>query len=197
MLTLKLQEDTKVFFTSDTHFNHSSIIDYCHRPFKDVNEMNETLIKNWNSVVSSNDIVFHLGDIIFGGSTIWNSIIPRLNGRINLILGNHCHKNWREWYGKWFETVSEQLTIKINDTLCILTHYPLLCFPSNFINLFGHVHLLKSNNEGSDFERLDYLKPNQYDVGVDFNNFTPIEFKDVLKIIQNQIFLNKNTKELI
>ncbi len=50
-----------VFFTSDTHFNHTNIIRFCSRPFKDVEHMNETLIANWNRVVGPDNIVFHLG----------------------------------------------------------------------------------------------------------------------------------------
>ena len=53
-----------IFFTSDTHFNHENIIKYCSRPYVDKNEMNEDLIKRWNSVVKENDIVFHLGDFM-------------------------------------------------------------------------------------------------------------------------------------
>lgn len=41
-------DDSKVFFTSDTHFNHGNIIRFCDRPFKDVEMMNETIIANWN-----------------------------------------------------------------------------------------------------------------------------------------------------
>ena len=52
----------KVFFTSDTHFNHTNIIQYCQRPFKSTDEMNEAMIDNWNSVVGEDDTVFHLGD---------------------------------------------------------------------------------------------------------------------------------------
>lgn len=44
-------DGAKVYFTSDTHFNHANIIGFCSRPFKNVNEMNETLIANWNRVV--------------------------------------------------------------------------------------------------------------------------------------------------
>lgn len=51
--------------------------------------MNEELIKRWNEVISKEDTVFHLGDFAFGGAEIWNKTLPRLNGHIVLILGNH------------------------------------------------------------------------------------------------------------
>jgi calcineurin-like phosphoesterase family protein len=82
-------DGSKVYFTSDTHFYHSNIIGFCKRPFKNVEDMNETLIGNWNRVVSQDDIVFHLGDFCLGGSHEWTKILNRLNGKIYLILGNH------------------------------------------------------------------------------------------------------------
>ena len=51
-------DGSKVYFTSDTHFYHSNIIGFCKRLFKNVEDMNETLIENWNQVVSQDDIVF-------------------------------------------------------------------------------------------------------------------------------------------
>ena len=46
------------FFTSDTHFNHANIIHFCNRSFKNAEQMNETLIANWNSVITPDDTVF-------------------------------------------------------------------------------------------------------------------------------------------
>ena len=67
-------DGSRVFFTSDTHFNHTNIIRFCNRPFKDVTHMNETIIANWNSVVGPDDIIFHLGDFCLGGSAEWKNI---------------------------------------------------------------------------------------------------------------------------
>lgn len=82
---------TKKFFTSDTHFNHARVIELCNRPFRDVREMDETMILNWNRVVGENDIVFHLGDFGFGlhDAERIRGIFFRLNGRKRLVIGNH------------------------------------------------------------------------------------------------------------
>ena len=57
----------KLFFTSDLHFHHANILEYCHRPFKDVEDMNEQLIYNWNNVVPEDGNVFMAGDFIHTG----------------------------------------------------------------------------------------------------------------------------------
>ena len=51
------------FFTSDTHFGHNNIIEYCKRPYTSVEEMDAALEKNWNEVVKPDDLVYHLGDL--------------------------------------------------------------------------------------------------------------------------------------
>lgn len=56
-----------VFFTADTHFFHHSIIKYCRRPFRSVEEMNAGIIARWNAQVGKDDRIYHLGDVSFGG----------------------------------------------------------------------------------------------------------------------------------
>jgi calcineurin-like phosphoesterase family protein len=93
MTILNNLKPDKVFFTSDTHFGHKAIIDYCKRPFATVDYMDDMLISNWNEVVSDDCTVFHLGDFAFGGPPYWESIRSRLRGHIYLIKGNHkCYK---------------------------------------------------------------------------------------------------------
>ena len=60
-------KESKIFLIGDLHFGHRNIIKYCNRPFKDVEDMTEKLIKNWNSVVGKNDIVYVDGDFALCG----------------------------------------------------------------------------------------------------------------------------------
>lgn len=187
-----------IFFTSDTHFNHANIIKYCMRPFADKDEMNEALINNWNSVVKENDIVFHLGDFMFGNMNRFWDFRSRLNGKIYLIHGNHDYELMDKVnVDDGFEIVTSQLNIVVNGQKIYLNHFPLLTFDGIYKEkpswqLFGHVHSNKNiPGTSADVKRLDYLLPMQYDVGVDNNNYRPISFDEVKSIINTQIEMTK------
>ena len=177
-----------VFFTSDTHFYHRNIIDFCQRPFKSVDDMIETLISNWNKVIGADDIVFHLGDICLGDSAKWNGILDRLNGKI-IILGNHDMRNFRKSYSERFEAVTLQMDIEADGQKIFLNHYPFLCYECSYDDtwqLFGHVHTNKYNI-GKDAPQLRMLFQTQYDVGGDNNDLTPVSVAQVKEIIEKQI----------
>lgn len=179
----------KVFFTSDTHFGHTNIITFCNRPFKNVEEMNETLIENWNKVVGKDDIVFHLGDFCLGGPEEWTRILERLNGKIYLVVGNHDIRNITQGYRGSFEHIAMQMYIEIGKRKIFLNHCPFLCFSGAYKDtwqLFGHVHTSPCSTN-IDTPRLDVLFPTQYDVGVDNNNFTPVSYKEVRSTILKQV----------
>lgn len=55
---------SKIFLTSDLHFNHDREFIYGPRGFKSVEEMNEALIKNWNGTVTNEDDVYVLGGFL-------------------------------------------------------------------------------------------------------------------------------------
>lgn len=183
-----------VFFTSDTHFGHKAILDFCHRPFKDIEEHDQALINNWNSVVSPEDTVFHLGDFCFGGYPKWKEIREQLNGHIILIKGNHDEKNMNASAIQLFDYVSYQMRILIDSQTVYLNHFPYLCFahqdPAHYkdyiIQCYGHVHSGPLST-ATDMERLKYCFPTQYDVGVDNNNYTPVSWKEVQEKINQQI----------
>ena len=126
------------FFTSDSHFYHGNIIKYCARPFADVDEMNNRLIDNWNSVVSKDDIVWHLGDFSFGKKDNIFEVFPKLNGKINLVMGNHDHEKIKFYYDVGFHRVYDR-PIVVNNFV-VLSHAPLEWVKAPMFNIFGHVH---------------------------------------------------------
>lgn len=135
----------KYFVISDTHFNHKNIIGYCNRPFKDVDDMNKTMIKLWNETVSNNDVVLHLGDVAFGNKEEAKKILQQLNGRKVLIRGNHdC---WSDSFYKecGFEQVSRYPILwggtPEENGFFLLSHAPLLLSETTpYFNYYGHVH---------------------------------------------------------
>ena len=188
---------THTFFTSDTHFFHSKVIRYCNRPFQSVEQMNEVLIENWNSVVKKKDTVFHLGDFCFGSPAQWNDILDKLNGKIHLIIGNHDQKVCRKLENR-FESISMQMYINIDGQIICFNHYPFLCYSGSgwkVWQLHGHIHI---NSDGIsdviDKSRMDMLLPGQYDVGVDNNNFTLVSFDKVKDCIFRQFEKLRDTQ---
>ena len=95
-----------------THFGHEKIIFKADRPFSSLEEMDETMIENWNKMVRRQDTVWHLGDFCFGGR---NYYMDRLNGNIMAVRGNHDPKSWGD-----LMRVIKRFGHKI--TLC---HYPM------------------------------------------------------------------------
>lgn len=110
-----------IWVTSDNHFDHKNIIKYCNRPFKDVNEMNETMIKNWNNVVKPNDTVYHLGDFALTSAKRYEYFLSRLHGHIIIILGNH-DKSVKRMKELGFSEVYKKMVIFDGK---ILTHVPI------------------------------------------------------------------------
>ena len=199
-ITLNSKEH-RIFFTSDLHFGHRNIIEYCKRPWNTVEEMDEGLIDNWNSIVGKDDIVFDLGDFAFASPQRWKELIASLNGHHHLILGNH---EIIRYPGKetlaLFESVNYQLLLNIDGRYVYLNHYPFLCYggswksPKNAVwQLFGHTHS-RPNDSGHDKDRLANLFPYQYDVGVDNNNYKPISWESINDIINKQVW-SKQTIE--
>ena len=199
----KFKDGNRIFFTSDTHFNHEHILKFCNRPFETLESMNETIINNWNKVVPADGLVFHLGDFAWGDYNGWKKIRETLNGEIILIKGNHDFRNGPRSKTQWdslFKYTTQQLYIKIENRKLFLNHCPLLCYggiyrqPQDLVyQLFGHVHLTPSNNKGKDADVVfNSCWPTQYDVGVDLNGFTPIPWETVKDKIDTQVKENKN-----
>lgn len=113
-----------MWFTSDNHFGHKNVIKYCNRPFKNIQDMNELMIYNWNCCVMPDDIIFHLGDFSFLGMVESTKIVSRLNGYKILIKGNH-DKSRAKMLRMGFNEVMKKMILPINsEDKFVLSHYP-------------------------------------------------------------------------
>jgi calcineurin-like phosphoesterase family protein len=176
-----------IYFTADTHFHHSNIIKLSKRPFKDVDEMNETLISNWNSLVTGNDEIYILGDFLYkGNGQQANEILKRLNGVKYLIKGNHeRYLNAPEFDVSNFAWVKDFDIINYKDAQFVLFHYPILEWPYYFrksAHLYGHVH---DNDICATPKTADMLGSRAVNVGVDVHKFYPVS----ADVIYAQVFM--------
>ena len=169
-------ENNKVWIISDHHFHHKNILKYEDRPFNTIEEMNEKMIENWNSVINDSNKVFHLGDFCFSNKEDTKSIIDKLNGYIILIKGNHDRKHSTKWLLETgFDEVYSYPIIYCQDY--ILSHEPIdFRLLKGFKNIHGHIHSPKRELEYPDVNKDSYIN-----VCVEVNNYTPILFEKILK----------------
>lgn len=187
-----------IWFTSDQHFGHANIIRYCNRPFASMAEMDDALVDDWNRVVASRDMVYHLGDFTLAGPEQAAAYFRRLNGYITMVTPPWHHD------ARWVRglhildtrtgTLTHALpllllTLKkhgsgkhpMRVTLC---HYPLEEWEAKHHgawHLHGHSHGVKDPSRTAPI----------LDVGVDnafllFGQHRPFAFEEVAKIMESR-----------
>ena len=175
----------KKYVISDLHFNHKKILEYCGRPFKTVEEMNQTIINNWNDIINEDDIVYVLGDFCFGNKEMLKEITSQPKGRKILVLGNHDNLTKTAYYEAGFETVSKSPMIIDGDF--ILSHQPIQGDLGKFFNIHGHIHRLPTEEQ---------ISPRHFDIGVDSHNFFPHDLEKVEKCLYRGIRQSARQKKV-
>jgi calcineurin-like phosphoesterase family protein len=126
--------------------------------------MDEFMVEKWNSIVTDNDTVYHLGDVYFPKSRpadgkYFDNLLGSLRGRKELILGNH-DKGKNEILSKHFSKIHGVLELRKHNV--VLSHYPLhrSCFGKEEANIHGHIHnnyfILDSSYFNASVELHDY-----------------------------------------
>ena len=199
-MKLTLNRGQKLWFTSDTHYNHGNICSAttqwtdpvtC-REFESLEKMNAHLIGNINEKVGQDDILFHLGDWSFGGfeqiELFRNQIVCK---NVHIITGNHDHhiENNREGIQSIFSSVNKYLNLVVKwnvgtplmgEQRFALMHFPIASWDNmarGAIHLHGHVHFPADKRIGVG---------KMMDVGCDGNELYPIEMGEVLKLMRDQ-----------
>ncbi len=159
---------SKVYFTSDLHFGDKTLCNIIRN--MSAEESDELIVSNWNKTVNKRDKIYILGDITTT-TEIQHTRFKELNGDIVLIGGNHD-----------LENIGCKLGIDVIGALeykgFICTHIPIHPNETLFYkgNLHGHLH--SSSNLG----------PEYFNVNVEFNNYTPVLFEDIVKHFDDKSF---------
>lgn len=195
---IKIEKNRKVYITSDSHFAHKNI---CRgvtdwrlpdgsiptdqtRDFDTIEEMNETIVNNINSVVGEDDVLIHLGDFSFGGfNNIQKFRDMIVCKEIHLVLGNHDHHVELNRYGvqELFNSVSHYLRVQYKFKTFVLCHFPISSWDGlnkGHIHLHGHVHLPTD---------LRFGKGKKMDVGMDGHpTFGVYDMDEIIKIMDGR-----------
>lgn len=155
-------------FTSDEHYGHAKVIGYNNRPFKNVEEMDTIIINRFNEKVAPSDVTVHAGDFCWlsNKQKVYDTYLSKLNGTHILLVGSHDH-----WQSKSAKYIWRK---RIDEHLIVVCHYAMRtweCSHYGSWQLFGHSHG-KLKTEGL-----------QYDVGVDNNDYYPVSFDQVKRIM--------------
>ena len=184
------------YYISDLHFGHYNIIKLCNRPFTTVEEMNETLIKNWNDTITDNDTIYVVGDFAFLDVEKALAIRNRLKGKIVLIEGNHDIKNLKNpKFRTAFDEVHQLLTIVDHiddkDYMIALCHYPIVEWNGYFRNsyhIFGHIH----NNTRNKSYEIVRNEPRALNCGCEITNYRPMTLEELIKV--NDVYKRRSPK---
>ena len=178
----------RYWFSADYHLGHKNIIKYCNRPFKSLEHMNETIIRNHNARVKPDDVLIHVGDFCFNNTSSergegiristqeWES---KLNGKIIHIKGNHDKNNGTK-------TIIQGMLIQFMRHYVWCVHKPQHYNKKYDINFVGHIHnnwefKLKDDYIFDKDNKIMILESDLINVGVDVNRFMPVSFEELIK----------------
>lgn len=174
----------EIYLTSDTHFTHSQPFIYKERGFNSIEEMNEKIVENWNSIVQPEDVIYHLGDVMLGDLESGIEYLKRLNGHIYIAIGNHDTETRIRAYTacRNVEAVEFGYRLKHGKKSCILTHYPTITANMDNIRVpsfYGHTH-----------QKTNFYEPyrDMYHVGMDSHSCYPIHIDAALKELYNRFY---------
>ena len=165
---------TDQFFIADTHFFHANVLKFTGkdgtriRPkFQSLDEMHEYIVEKWNSVVSANALVYHLGDVTFQYHGLFQALMYRLNGTKHLLLGNH-DKPWNPALQVHFAKLGLWRVFKEHGFTA--SHLPLRLdsLRHGAFNVHGHIHE----------KRMD--DPHYINVSVEVRDYTPVHLDSIL-----------------
>lgn len=162
------------WLTTDTHFGHAKMLEYCNRP-----EGFEKLILNHLSKnIQPHDVLIHLGDICMRNDEYWHAELLKIHGKKWLVKGNHDKKSSAWYLEQGWDMVCNSFTLNFHGETVLFSHQPTI--ENGFtINIHGHFH-------NTDFKTHDpalakILTDKHLLLALEFNNYMPWNLETIIK----------------
>ena len=170
------------YVTSDLHLGHRRVIEFAERPFKSLEEMNDTILTNLIAPLRKNDSLYILGDIAWN-KTVMNELCARLPYGVDVFCnkGNHDSSKVLKPNDK-IKEVYYMKEIKLGGIPTTLCHYPMKIWNEshhNSFDLFGHIH------KNEKFRQFD-LVGKMLNVNCEFHDFTPWAEDEIIEYMSHQ-----------
>ena len=179
-----------IYFTSDNHFGHNRIIQYCERPFDNIHIMDQVIFDRINETVGVDDTLYMLGDFCFRGKKPIEYRSRIMCQDVHICLGNHDKRNDYKDDLQGFSSVQEVKEIIYCNQRIYLSHYPHRSWPASHKGswmLFGHVHSkLDSEDKRSNRKTLDVGVDNCVNYNKPFGQ--PFSFKEIQRIFKDRTY---------
>ena len=125
------------WITTDTHFGHEKMHEYCQRP----DDYEEQIFRNLKYFINDDDILIHLGDFCIYKDEYWHERFwKEIAGNHWLIKGNHDRKSYTWYLSRGWDVVAERLDMKLFGKNIVFTHIPITNLKEDEINIHGHFH---------------------------------------------------------
>lgn len=178
----------KIFMTSDLHFGHDRSFIWSPRGFNSIAEHDATIIRNWNNVVSEDDNVYVLGDLMLGDNEYGVNCLRQLNGQLHVVYGNHDTDVRKQLYAELHNVVEicgHAAMLRYRKYSFYLSHFPTMTgnlekenLHQCILNLSGHTH-----SRDKFYMDLPYV----YNCALDAHNNAPVLLDDIIEDMKGKV----------
>ena len=176
-----------IYFSSDLHSKHSKDFIYKYRGFESVDSMNDTIIKNFNQVITNEDDLYLLGDTFLGELESGINLFNQLPGKIHLIWGNHDTDRRKEAMSKCnnvVEILGYATILKYNKYHFYLSHFPTCT--TNFDDYTKPLRQRTLSLSGHTHSKELFELYGSYNVAIDAHNCFPVSIETIINDFKNK-----------
>ena len=170
----------KIYATGNQQFGRIGAIRKYNRPFKNVEEMNDSMVSTWNKIVNQSDSVYVLGNLFWDPLTA-DDILRKLNGTIYLMKGDYdrATQDVENLHENKLNIITSEIHVDDVNKICF-SHWPLEEW-KNKSKGYHSITAFPGKKYKSDHKKL------RINVNCDLWSFRPVEISSVKGLFEELV----------